>query len=89
MFPNRPDLYFSMGWLYWEKYKEPCKAQEYYRKALNARSSLPPWRSASKPSNVMKPRAMEEMRRRHGSLSVLETVVVRRPQQGIRALERG
>lgn len=34
--PNRPDLYFSTGWLYAEKYKEPCKAQEYYHKALTA-----------------------------------------------------
>lgn len=31
--PNEPDLYFSTGWLYWEKYKDPCSAQEYFHKA--------------------------------------------------------
>ena len=37
--PNRPDLYFSMGWLYWEKYKDGCKAQEYFQKALDAKGA--------------------------------------------------
>jgi hypothetical protein len=33
--PNQPDLYFSMGWLYQEKYKDPCKAQEFFHRAVN------------------------------------------------------
>jgi tetratricopeptide (TPR) repeat protein len=35
--PNRPDLYFAMGWLYWEKYKDGSKAQEYFHKAVAAK----------------------------------------------------
>ena len=31
--PNRYDLYFSMGWLYWKKLKQPCDAKEYFHTA--------------------------------------------------------
>jgi hypothetical protein len=37
--PDRPDLYFSMAWLYWDKYKDACKAQEYFHKAVNAKGA--------------------------------------------------
>ena len=26
--PNRYDLYFSLGWLYMQKYKDPCRAEQ-------------------------------------------------------------
>jgi tetratricopeptide (TPR) repeat protein len=31
--PNRYELYFSMAWLYAEKFKDVCKAAEYYEQA--------------------------------------------------------
>jgi len=31
--PNRYDLYFSLGWLYSEKFKDFCLAEEYFAKA--------------------------------------------------------
>jgi hypothetical protein len=37
--PNCPDLYFSMGLLYLEKYKDPCKAQEYFHKTVSAKGA--------------------------------------------------
>lgn len=35
--PNRPDLYYFMGWLYWEKYKDACNAKKYFHLALTAK----------------------------------------------------
>ncbi len=37
--PSRPDLYYAMGWLYWEKYKDPCNAQTYFHEALEAKGA--------------------------------------------------
>jgi hypothetical protein len=31
--PGRYDLYFSMGWLYWKKFKQPCAARDYFYQA--------------------------------------------------------
>jgi tetratricopeptide (TPR) repeat protein len=31
--PNRYELYFTMGWLYYEKLKDDCKAAEYLKQA--------------------------------------------------------
>lgn len=33
--PNRYELYFKLGWLYDQKYKDPCLAAEQYRKAAS------------------------------------------------------
>jgi hypothetical protein len=32
--PNRYELYFKLGWLYLQKFKDPCSATVYYRKAI-------------------------------------------------------
>ena len=32
--PNRYDLYFKMAWLYQQKFKDHCRAAEYYAKAI-------------------------------------------------------
>jgi tetratricopeptide (TPR) repeat protein len=31
--PNRYDLYFKLGWVYYEKFKDDCKAGEYFGRA--------------------------------------------------------
>lgn len=33
--PNRYDLYFKLGWLYQQKFKDDCRAEQYYEKAVS------------------------------------------------------
>jgi len=37
--PNRYDLYFSLAWLYDQKFKDYCRAEEFFHKAASFRDA--------------------------------------------------